>query len=214
VWNTLAEPERKLNHSIAMSMIETLVKAKRYHQAFEIWNSVTTNAGALAEPGHLIDGGFEQNEGLLPGGMLGWQYQSVSQAQAGIDPNVARTGDKSFRIIFQVRSRLEAINVSQLVPVGPDTQYDFEYYIKTDKLVSAAAPTVVVVDATDDSTLASSEAAPNGSNDWQRISLSFKTVAKSEAVRLKVSPTSCAENSVCPIFGTVWYDDFDLKPRK
>jgi thioredoxin-like negative regulator of GroEL len=214
VWNTLTEAERKLNHSIAMGMLEMLIKAKRYHQAFEIWNGVTTNAAARAEPGHIIDGGFEQNAGQIPGEIFGWQYQSVSQAQAGIDPNVARTGDKSFRIIFQVRSRLKTINVSQLVPVRPDTQYDFEYYIKTDKLVSAATPMVVVVDAIDDRTLASSEAAPNGSSDWQRVSLSLKTGAKSEAVRLKVSPTSCADNSVCPIFGTVWYDDFDLKPRK
>jgi hypothetical protein len=25
---------------------------------------------------------------------------------------------------------------------------------------------------------------------------------------------SCPDSPVCPIFGTVWYDDFDLKPRK
>lgn len=214
VWNTVTESERKLNHSAATSMVETLIKAKHYHQALEIWNSVTTNPAAHAEPGNIIDGSFEQNVGQVPGGTFGWQHQSVSQAQAGIDSNLARTGDKSFRIIFQVRSHLEALNVSQLVPVLPDTQYDFEYYIKTDKLVSAATPVVVIVDTIDDSTLAASEAAPNGNNDWQRISLSFKTGGKSEAVRLKITPTSCADNSVCPIFGTVWYDDFDLKPRK
>ena len=25
---------------------------------------------------------------------------------------------------------------------------------------------------------------------------------------------SCSDSPVCPIFGTVWYDDFNLKPRK
>jgi hypothetical protein len=134
--------------------------------------------------------------------------------QTAIDENSAHTGDRSFRILFQVRSHLEAINVYQLVPVQPNTQYDFECYLKTDKLVSVATPVVVIADATDEAILASSEPAPNGNNDWQRISLSFKTGSKSEAVRLKISPTSCADNSVCPIFGTVWYDDFNLKPRK
>ena len=148
------------------------------------------------------------------GGVFSWQYQSVAQAQVGIDSQVARTGDKSFRITFQVRSHLDAINVSQLVPVRPNTQYDLEWYLKTDRLVSAATPIVAVVNASDDSSLASSEPAPNGNNDWQRVSLSFKTGTKSEAVRLKISPTSCADSSVCPIFGVVWYDDFDLKSEK
>lgn len=214
LWNTLSGSEKKQNHAVASSIIESLIAAKHYRQAAEIWQTLAPNPAARAEPGHIIDGGFEQNIAQGPGGVFSWQYQSVSQAQAGVDSNLAHTGEKSFRIIFQVRSRLEALNVTQLVPVLPNTQYDFECYLKTDKLVSAATPVVVIVDAGDESALASSEAAPNGNNDWQRISLSFKTSAKSEAVRLKISPTSCSDNSVCPIFGTVWYDDFDLKPRK
>jgi Flp pilus assembly protein TadD len=214
VWNTLSESERKQNHAVAHSIIESLIAAKRYRQAVEIWNNLTLSAAARAEPGHIIDGGFEENVAQGPGGMFSWQYHSVSQAQAGIDSNLARTGGKSFRIIFQVRSHLEAINVAQLVPVLPNTQYELEYYLKTDKLVSAATPAVVIVDAADETSLASSAPAPNGNNDWQRISLTFKTSAKSEAVKLKINPTTCIDDSVCPIFGTVWYDDFDLKPRK
>ncbi len=214
LWNTLSDKEKRTNQASALSMAGNLLVAKRYHQASEIWNSVAPAAVARAEPGHIIDGGFEENVAHGPGAVFGWQFQSVSQVQAGIDSTSARTGDHSFRILFQVRSHLEAINVWQLLPVQPNTQYDFECYLKTDKLVSAATPVVVVADATDETIIASSEPAPSGSNDWQRISLSFKSGAKTEAVRLKINPTSCADNSVCPIFGTVWYDDFDLKPRK
>jgi len=214
LWNTLSDTEKRTNHASAFSMVGNLLVAKRYHQASEVWNSVAPAAVARAEPGHIIDGGFEENVAHGPGAVFGWQFQSVSQVQAGIDSTSARTGDHSFRILLQVRSHLEAINVWQLLPVQPNTQYDFECYLKTDKLVSAATPVVVVADATDETIIASSEPAPSGSNDWQRISLSFKSGAKTEAVRLKINPTSCADNSVCPIFGTVWYDDFDLKPRK
>lgn len=214
LWNTLSESEKRLNHAAAQSLIDSLVAAKRYYQAVEIWNSIAPVVAAHAEQGHIIDGSFEQNVMQGQGGVFSWQYQSISQAQTGIDSQVARTGDKSFRITFQVRSHLDAINVSQLVPVRPNTQYDLEWYLKTDKLVSAATPIVVVVNASDESSLASSEPAPNGNSDWQHVSLSFKTGAKSEAVRLKISPTSCADSSVCPIFGIVWYDDFDLKSRK
>jgi hypothetical protein len=213
VWNTLSESEKKLNHDAAQTMIENLLKAKRYQQAGEIWNSVT-GGDAHAQPGHIIDGGFEENVNLPQGGVFSWQYQSVPQAQASIDSDVARTGGKSFRITFQVRTNLQALNVSQLVLVQPNTQYDLEYYIKTEKLLSAATPIIVVFDGGDETTLASSEPAPHGDNDWQRFSLSFKAGAKTEAVRLKISPTSCADSSVCPIFGMVWYDDFYLKSKK
>lgn len=213
-WNTLSETEKRANNSVALSMIDNLIAGKRYHQAVEIWNSVAPMAAARAALGHIIDGGFEDNVPHGRGAVFSWQFQSVSQMQAGIDSNSSRIGDHSFRIFFQIRTRLQAINMSQLVPIQPNMQYDLEFYLKTDKLVSAATPVVIIADATDETILASSEAAPNGDNDWKRISLSFKTGAKSEAVRLKISPTSCADSSVCPIFGTIWYDDFDLKPRK
>lgn len=214
LWNTLSEMEKRANQPAGLSMIDNLVVAKRYHQAVEIWNSVAPSTAARAGIGYIINGGFEENVALGRASVFSWLFQSVSQAQAGIDSNSARTGDRSFKIHFKVRSHLEAINVSQLVPVQPNTQYDFECYLKTHELVSAATPIVVIADATDETILVSSAAAPNGNNDWQLVSLSFKTGVKSEAVRLKISPTSCADSSVCPIFGTVWYDDFDLKPRK
>ncbi|HVQ38247.1 MAG TPA: tetratricopeptide repeat protein [Pyrinomonadaceae bacterium] len=212
LWNSLTEGERKANRAAALSMIDSLIAAKRYHQAMEIWNSVAPET-AQTDMGHISDGGFEENLGQ-GAGVFSWQYQSTPQAQTGIDTNVARADSHSFKIVFQVRSRLEAINFTQLVPVQPNTQYDLDYYLKTDKLVSAATPVVAILDAADESPLVSSAAAPNGDNDWQRISLSFKTGTKTEAVRLKISPTSCTDNSVCPIFGTVWYDDFELKSRK
>jgi Flp pilus assembly protein TadD len=213
-WNTLSDVEKRANHAAALSMIDNVIAAKRYHQAVEIWNNIAPGNAARAELGRVVDGGFDENVTHGPGAVFSWQFQSTSPVQTGIDSNVGHTGDRSFRILFQVRSKLEALNVFQLVPVRANTQYDFEYYLKTDKLVSAATPVVAVSDASDESILVSSEPAPNGDNDWQRISLSFKTGAKTEAVKLKISPTSCGEESVCPIFGTVWYDDFNLKSRK
>jgi cytochrome c-type biogenesis protein CcmH/NrfG len=213
-WNTLSDVEKRANHASALSMVGSAIAAKRYHQAVEIWNNIAPGNVARAELGRIVDGGFEDNVANGPGAVFAWQFQSASPVQTGIDPNVGRTGDRSFKILFQVRSKLEAINVFQLVPVQPNTQYDLECYLKTDKLVSAATPVVAISDASDESILMSSEPAPNGDNDWQRIALSFKTGAKTEAVKLKISPTSCGEESVCPIFGSVWYDDFNLKPRK
>jgi len=100
------------------------------------------------------------------------------------------------------------------VPLQPNKEYDFECYVRTERLESAGTPYISIVDATDEAVLTNSAPAPDGNNNWQRIALSFKTGAKTEAVRIKIHRNSCPDNAVCPIFGTVWYDDFDLKPRK
>ncbi len=81
-------------------------------------------------------------------------------------------------MVFQVRANLEPINVSQLVPVQPQTEYDFECYVSTDKLETGSAPQVQILDATDSTVLASSAMAPGGTNDWNRISLSLSRLAK------------------------------------
>jgi tetratricopeptide (TPR) repeat protein len=214
LWNTLTEAEKRESRLAAETIISTLIVNQRYHQAMEIWNEVAPGPAYNAELGHILDRGFENNLAHGPGAVFGWQVLSNSQVQIGIDAGQGHSGSRSLRLFFQVRSHIDAINVSQLVPVQPNTEYDFECYLKTDKLESAETPVIVITNAGDDAVLTGSSSAPSGSNDWQRISLSFKAGAKTEAVRVKMLRNSCSDSAVCPIFGTVWYDDFDLKPRK
>ena len=214
LWNTLAETEKRENRLTADSIITNLTANQHYHQAMEIWNEVAPGPAYNAELGHILDPGFENNLAHGPGAVFGWQVQSNSQVQIGIDAGQGHSGSRSLRLFFQVRSHIDAINVSQLIPVQPNAEYDFECYVKTDKLESAETPGIVISNAGDDSVLTGSSSAPSGNNDWQRISLSFKAGAKTEAVKVKMLRNSCSDSAVCPIFGTVWYDDFDLKPRK
>jgi tetratricopeptide (TPR) repeat protein len=214
LWNTLTEIEKRESRFAADPIIGSLISNQRFHQAMEIWNEVAPGPGYRAESGHILDGGFENNLAHGPGAVFGWQVQSNSQTQIGIDAGQGHTGSRSLRVFFQVRSHIDTINVSQLVPVKPNTEYDLECYLKTERLESAETPVVVIANAADESWLAGSAAAPSGNNNWQRISLSFKTGAKTEAVKVKMLRNTCPDSPVCPIFGTVWYDDFDLKPRK
>jgi hypothetical protein len=75
-----------------------------------------------------------------------------------------------------------------------------------------AATTVVQVLGADGKVLAESEPLPAGKSDWQQFSLNFKTPPDVDGVTLRISRTPCtSEGGVCPIFGTVWYDDFNLQ---
>lgn len=214
IWDSLSELEKKENRFAADRIITSLIGAQRYHTAMEIWNQVAPGPSYRAELGKVLDGGFEGNLAHGPGAVFGWQVQQNSQVQVGIDAGQGHSGNRSLRVYFQVRSHIDTINVSQLLPVKPNTEYDFECYLKTDRLESAETPVVSVVNAADEAVLAASSSAPSGTNGWQRIPLSFKTGEKTEAVKVKMVRNSCADSPVCPIFGTVWYDDFDIRPRK
>ena len=215
LWNSLTELEKRENRAAADLIIAGLIGGKHFHQAMAVWNDVAPGLAYRVEIGKVVDGGLEGNLAHGPGALFGWQVQSASQLQIGIDTRVAHTGNNSLRLFFQVRSHIENIDISQLIPIAPNTQYDFECYVQTEKLASGSTPLIAILDAANEANvLASSPAAPSGNNNWQRIALSFKTAANAEAVKLRVYRPGCPDQPVCPIFGTVWYDDFDLKSRK
>ena len=83
--------------------------------------------------------------------------------------------------------------------------------MRTENLYSGSTPVVTIIDDADGTALASSPPLPTGTHDWQRIALDFKTKPKSDGVIVKLAREPCNETKICPIFGTVWYDDFNLQ---
>jgi|SRR5688572_338434 len=216
VWDTLSGAEKKSNREIADSMIANLITARRYHDAMKLWNDIASNERYRAELGKIFDGGFEEAINYVPEMVFGWQVKDAPQLQIGIDPSKSNSGSRSLRLLFQVRANLDAMNVSQLIPVEPNSDYDFEYYFMTEKLETGSAPMVQVYDATDGALLGTSPMAPSGTNPWSRLGMSFRTTAKTEGITLKIVRVKCSdeETPICPIFGSIWYDDFSLKRRR
>jgi Tetratricopeptide repeat len=212
VWNTLSTDEKKANKALGELIVSSLINNQRYHSASTLWNEITSASSFKVEEGIIADGGFEDSVNHGASVVFGWQVKNVAQMQIGIDPGMSHSGQRSLRIVFQVRSQSEPISISQLVTVAKGATYDFECFVKTAKLQSGGPPLVQIVDGFDGAVLASSDAAPSGNNDWTRIGLNFKTGNSTEAVMVRIVRASCGEEvQVCPIFGTVWYDDFSFK---
>jgi tetratricopeptide (TPR) repeat protein len=213
MWNSLSLAEKRENRSEGESVISNLIANSRFYDALAVFNELAPSESSRGEVGRMVDGSFEEITTYGPEMVFGWQVKNVPQMQIGIDPSTAHTGKRSLRLSFQVRSRLESLNASQLVPVSPDTNYEFEFYLKTAELESGATPAIVIINPLDGGALASSEGAPNGDNDWQRVALSFKTPPKVEAVTVRIVRGTCGDTPLCPIFGSLWYDDFSFKRR-
>jgi hypothetical protein len=163
----------------------------------------------------IFDGSFEEAVAYAPDAIFGWYVRGAPMMQIGIDPNKGHNGERSLRLVFQVRTNIQDLTASQLIAVTPNKEYDFEYYVATDKLETGAAPQIQIVDANTGEALATSAMAPSGTNDWQANNISFKTKDKTQAIMLKVVRYTCSneDTPICPIFGSVWYDDFSLKRR-
>lgn len=214
LWEGMSVEEKRANKQTGESIVTTLKNEGRFHDALTVWNGVASEK-LRAEIGRVFDGGFEEAVAYGPETVFGWQVQGAPQMQIGIDPAKSHGGERSLRLVFQVRSNLDAMNIAQLVPVAPNTEYEFECFISTDRLETGSAPEIQIIDVNTGAGLASSPQAPGGTNDWNRVTMSFKTSEKTEGVVLRIVRISCKteETPVCPIFGSVWYDDFSFKRR-
>lgn len=208
VWsstkNQIAERE------LAGELKQQLVKAKHFQAALVVMREIKPDAAKLLVPEQFTNGGFEAGTTLTSSDSFGWSITSGPQVQISIDTQ-PHSGQNSLRIVFRAPAKLETIQVSQVIVVEPDTQYHFECYARTDDLITGIAPMISIVNAADQLELVHSPPLPTGTNDWQRIALDFKTKPKSDGVIVKIARQPCGDASICPIFGKVWYDDFNLK---
>ena len=212
LWKSLNENERRANREAGEAIVKSLVASQRYHQAADVSNDLAP-ATVHSSVGTFVDGSFESGLGYPEGSIFGWKVTSTPQAQIGIDHAQGYQSGRSLRLLFQVRSRLDAVNVSQLIPITADTEYELEYAVKTQKLESADLLSVAVFDEVEGNLLAQSEETPGGTSDWKLMKVSFKTGPKTQAITMRLHRNTCAPEGSCPIYGTVWYDNFNLQRR-
>jgi hypothetical protein len=215
LWSSLSQAERAEQRAVGEAMLDKLIWKAHYRAALGLARDLAGENGAGLEAGQVRNGGFESEPGAAGAGVnaFEWQFTSVPQARISIDGRIFHAGSHSLRVVFNAASNLVFTNISQVLVVEPSTQYRLECYVRTEDLKTAGAPVIEVAEAADGQLLGSSASAPIGKSDWQLLTVDFKTTEKTEAVRVRTNRAPCAvaDAAVCPIFGTIWYDDFNLQ---
>jgi tetratricopeptide (TPR) repeat protein len=212
IWRSLSSTDKQDNRTVGESLIKMLVDGKHFLAGLEVWNDLAVSDAARGKVGEILDGGFEQKARSETPGRFELQTKFSQQVQVAFDGNVRHGGAQSLQMVFKARGNVD-LAVSQLVVIEPNTQYEFEGYLKTNDLKSATTPFIEIVDASSGVVLATTEPAPTGFNEWLRVGIPFKTDAKAEGILIRLNRGSCLDNTTCPIFGTIWYDDFTIKRR-
>src|ERR1051325_2911694 len=185
LWNGLSGEEKRTNKDVGEQIIRNLITKLRYHDALQVWNDIMSEKFHM-EIDQIFDGGFEEPVAYAGDTIFGWYVKGAPQMHIGIDPNKSHNGERSLRLVFQVRTNIQDLNASQLIAVNPNKEYDFGFYVATDKLETGSAPQIQIVDANTGELLAQSTMAPTGTNDWQANDFSFKTKDKTQAIMLKI----------------------------
>jgi hypothetical protein len=211
LWSSLSVVEKTEQSTNGEALMKALLAARRHRAALDIARDLNRGAPA-AKLGEIFNPGFEADIDATGTNIFGWKVTSVPQAQIGVDESNRHDGMRSLRIAFKSPSILAFANISQLIVVEPNVQYRLEYYVRTEELKSGGRPVVQVLDSADETkSLAVSQPLPVGTRDWQVETLEFRAPPQSEAVVVRVTRASCGADAVCPIFGLVWYDDFNLQ---
>jgi hypothetical protein len=211
LWSSLKPAEKREQALAGDALMKSLVEQKRYKTALTLLNELSSgnNPTTIAQ---FVNGSFENDVETAGSSVFNWQIKSLPEAQIAIDGSTGHGGARSLRILFRATSTLAFDNVAQLVVVEPSTQYHFECFARATDLKSGAMPFIEIIDGMDGTTVlgASQQLAP-GTYDWQPVTIDFKTPPKTEAIRVRIGRGTCGGDAVCPIFGMVWYDDFNLK---
>ncbi|MBV6497403.1 MAG: hypothetical protein DYH05_05295 [Acidobacteria bacterium ACB1] len=206
IWNKLSEEDKAKFPQISSVVVQGLYDKRAFPQALEF--SRQLNIDADAQPEAVSNPGFERIVNSAEHTYFGWQFPKQGKVDVNWDGAVKHSGSKSLRLNFKGFTAQELFTASQLVVVKPSKKYRLTFWARTENLRSAGPPQVDVTNAVDDRLIVSSQPMPQGTNDWQQITVEFTTPENCNAISIRTTRVFCGDG--CPLLGSLWYDDFEL----
>lgn len=209
----LAGPLNNLPAADRKALMADLINARRFAAAYRLWSGIDEADLEKVGIAQITDGGFEERINLSEPG-FGWQQlTAVEGVGVARDTKEPRTGSSSLLLDFKGNSIPGLSIISQAVLVQPKTRYRLSFAARTRDVVTGGPPLVTVLDAgsVERRVLAQAKTLQQGTSAWQDFTVEFQTPVGTEAVIISIRREGCSSNP-CPIFGSVWFDDFHLQP--
>jgi len=191
-------------------ILRQLITTHSFREAFELWNAGRSSSQPEAS---LIDGGFEGDIAYNATG-FGWLISS-DQEKVSISQDAAEhnTGSRSLHVRFEGNSSPGSQLITQILVLNRQQGFRLTFAVMTNALVSGGLPIIAISDVDGKRVIAKSEDFPETTNGWQQRSVEFTSLPDSDAVILSLQRNACSSNP-CPIFGSVWLDNFSIQEIK
>ncbi len=162
----------------------------------------------------IEDGNFE-NKAVEEKTGFGWRVPSFSgNTIVSFDEENPAKG-LSLRFNFNGQDDSYTL-LSQIVVVEKSRRYRLNFSYKTKEIVTGGVPVLQVILKKPDSETSESIAGETKfslrEKDWVQTSIEFETDKLTEAVEIRLTRQTCPE-SLCPIFGDLYVDDFYLQKK-
>ena len=192
----------------ATYFLTNMIQAGYYGEARGLWVDLV-GGEPEAERAPVWNGSFEKDPvGVF--NQFNWNLASNKYAHISVDAGAARTGSRALKIDFRgVDTTVLDSEVKQYIVVRPGGRYRFECFVKTRKLETPEGPRVVIVHGNGSTPVASSDAVPAGTQDWQRMAFDFTAPSDTKLLLLTVKRTPKFSYDE-PTKGTIWLDDLSL----
>jgi tetratricopeptide (TPR) repeat protein len=209
VWNALIETHQHFELRYLNEYLQYLIKHKEVDEAVAGWRQTVPQFGLssyVPSPENLIvNPRFSLD--VLNGG-FDWQYAKQAGVTLTLDPSDFHAGRRSLLIAFDGPGITDA-GIYQLVPVQPNTTYDFSAYDKNGELMEGAGgPHLTIQDMYTQAVYYDSDELKD-SGFWKSVDGEFTTPPDCKLVVLHVRRIPAGS----PIRGKLWVDDFRLTPK-
>jgi hypothetical protein len=207
VWARSVALQQPIATGSIFEYVRFLISSRKIPEARQVWSQ----AGRLSDLSSyqpssenlVVNGDFSLP--VLNAG-FDWLYNKYPSVSLALDSTQAYFGPHSLRISFEGGPVADA-GIRQLVPVEPNTNYDFSAYFRTQDLEGAGGPQFVVEDFYSGAAYFASEPL-RGGDIWKQVSGSFTTRPDTILLQLHIQKTPPGT----AIRGKLWIDAIRLAP--
>jgi hypothetical protein len=205
VWDRMAQLHQPIERRYVFAYMNYLVVAQQPEQARLVWQQAAApcELGAYEPTSQnlVVNGDFSLP--VLNGG-LDWRYQQSPDVALALDPTQFHGGSRSLSLIFNSRG-IEDAGIRQVIPVQPNTGYDFSAFFKSEAIEGAGGPRFILQDlytaaiylATDDL---------KDADFWKPVGGSFVTGPDTRMLVLRIQRNPPGD----AIKGRLWVDSVRL----
>ena len=208
VWMQLAQLRQPLEQRRTLEYLRYLIGHREVDQARLVWQQAADISGLAAyqpSPTNLvINGDFSLD--VLNGG-FDWTYEKLPSVSLALDPTQSHSGHRSLSIAFDGPG-IEDTGIRQLIPVEPNTAYDFSAYFKSENIQGAGGPRFAIQDAYSENLYLASEDL-KGVDFWKQVNGTFLTGPETKLVALRIQRVPLGS----PIKGRLWIDGVRLSRK-
>ena len=152
----------------------------------------------------MVNGDFSLP--VLNGG-FDWLYEKSPDVSLALDPTESHAGHRSLSIAFDSRG-LEDAGIWQLIPVEPNTEYEFSAYFKSEDMQGAGGPRFLLEDHFSRVSYFASEELKD-TDTWKQVEGTFSTGPDTKLLTLRIQRVPAGN----AIRGKLWIGGVHLAQR-